>query len=550
DDAFKLDISDIFGYGSGTPKPQGSVFMYFKFDDNNDMLYVGGEDFLNPTLNDNEGFGLYFDDNNNNVFDGVPPFIQEGNFWAYWHPGGADLRFRDLTTFLITSLVGAQVAFTDGSGHLQGEVAIPMGFLEGYQLQVFGPDKTPGLGAFIIGRQPDQSAIFNGWWPQTMNSVFNPQYFGDVGIDVTLTAPPQSPSNITVTRQGNDLLINWTDPSLGLNNEPLTVTPTINIYKNGEFLTSVSGGVQFLLDGDVYCPGWYEYQLEAFIEIGPALLTGPISAPVGNFACEEPVLTQITYDDGEWDGFYAASFSWENNKFAVRFTPQSYPAYVRRMETTVNGNDDFDFTIQADEGGFPGDTIAGPYRIADSDPAIVGVVTKTIPGNEPPEIREGDFWVVISWLEETPGAPGIGVDVEPPIDNRSMQYLSSTGWQSINFGDIMITAYISDITVGVEEPASEELPLTFDLKQNYPNPFNPSTVISYQLPKSEVVSLEIYNALGQKVRTLVNQTQEAGYYNVEWDGKNNFGNPVSSGMYLYRIKAGNFVNVRKMILVR
>ena len=549
-DAFKFDVSDVFGYGSGSPKPQGSVFIYLKYDDNTDMLYVAGEDFLNPTLNDNEGFGLYFDDNNNNVFDSNPPFIQEGNFWAYWHPGGADLRFRDLTTFAITPLAGAEVAFTDGSGHLQGEVAIPMGFIEGYQLQVFGPDKAPGLGAFLIARQPDQTAIFNGWWPQTMNSLFNPLYFGDVGINVSLDAPPQAPSDITVERQGQDLLITWSDPVSGLNNDPLPSPPIIHIYKNDEFWQSVSAGTESLLDEDVYCPGWYEYQFKASILVGPDTLTGPISAPVGNFACEEPVLSPISYDDDEWDGFYVVDFTWDDNKFAVRFTPQSYPAVVRRIETLVNSNDDFNFTVQADNGGFPGDTLAGPYTVASTDAPIVSTVIKTLPGLDPPQISEGDFWVLINWHMDSPGAPGIGVDSDPPNNGRGMFHLASTGWQSATFGNIMITSYVSDTPVGMEDEHSSGLPLTFDLKQNYPNPFNPSTIISYQIPGNEFVTLEVYNMLGQKVKTLINQNQEAGYYSVEWDGRNNFGNPVSSGIYLYRIKAGNFISVHKMTLLR
>jgi hypothetical protein len=151
---------------------------------------------------------------------------------------------------------------------------------------------------------------------------------------------------------------------------------------------------------------------------------------------------------------------------------------------------------------------------------------------------------------DSPGAPGIGVDSDPPNNGRGMFHLASTGWQSATFGNIMITSYVSDTPVGMEDEHSSGLPLTFDLKQNYPNPFNPSTVISYQIPGNEFVTLEVYNMLGQKVKTLINQNQEAGYYSVEWDGRNNFGNPVSSGIYLYRIKAGNFISVHKMTLLR
>jgi len=549
DDAFQLDISDIFGYGGGVPQPQGSVIMYLKFDDTKDMLYVAGEDFLNPTLDDAEGFGLYFDDNNNNVFDAQPPFIIEGNFWAYWHASGSDLRFRTIPGYVVTTLEGAEVNFSDASGHLQGEVAIPMGFMEGYQLQVFGPDKIVGLGAFLIARQ-NGTAIFNGWWPQTMNTVFNPQYFGDVGIDVSLEAPPQAPSNISVTRQGQHLLLTWDDPTLGLNNDPLPVPPTIRVYKNGTLWQTFPAGVESIVDDEVYCVAWYEYQFEAFIVVGSDTLTGPISNLVGEYTCEEPNLVPISYDDGNWNGFYVADFNWDDNKFGVRFTPSTYPVYVRKLQTIVNSNDAFDFTIHADNGGIPGNKIAGPYRVKDNDPATVGTIIKNIPGSDPPEITQGDFWVVINWLEATPGSPGIGGDSDPPIDNRSMYYLTSSGWTPINGIDIMVTAYVSDQPVGVENQESTEIPLTFALEQNYPNPFNPSTVISYQIPQNELVSLEIYNAIGERVSTLVNEMQNSGRYEVVWDGKNNSGNQLSSGIYLYRLTAGNYVKVMKMVLLK
>jgi FtsP/CotA-like multicopper oxidase with cupredoxin domain len=93
-------------------------------------------------------------------------------------------------------------------------------------------------------------------------------------------------------------------------------------------------------------------------------------------------------------------------------------------------------------------------------------------------------------------------------------------------------------------------PATFALAQNYPNPFNPSTTINFQVPSDEFVELKIYNRIGQEVRTLVNSGYQAGSHNVVWDGKNNRGKSVASGMYVYRIKAGKYTKSLKMNLVR
>ena len=95
-----------------------------------------------------------------------------------------------------------------------------------------------------------------------------------------------------------------------------------------------------------------------------------------------------------------------------------------------------------------------------------------------------------------------------------------------------------------------ELPNRFDLHQNYPNPFNPVTSINYQLAGDAQVTLTIYDIMGQKIRTVVNENHSSGFHSVLWDGKDNYNNPVSSGVYIYRIHAGDYIQTRKMILMR
>ena len=81
--------------------------------------------------------------------------------------------------------------------------------------------------------------------------------------------------------------------------------------------------------------------------------------------------------------------------------------------------------------------------------------------------------------------------------------------------------------------------------QNYPNPFNPSTTITYHLPKTSNVELKVYDVLGNEIATLVNEVQSAGRYTVDFNATN-----IASGVYLYKIKAGDFIITKKMILIR
>ncbi len=93
-------------------------------------------------------------------------------------------------------------------------------------------------------------------------------------------------------------------------------------------------------------------------------------------------------------------------------------------------------------------------------------------------------------------------------------------------------------------------PTELTLFQNYPNPFNPVTIIQYALPHDCEVDVSIYNILGQKVKTLVKRKQKAGYQQVIWDGENNEGEEIASGIYFYKIKAGELTESKKMVIIK
>ena len=102
---------------------------------------------------------------------------------------------------------------------------------------------------------------------------------------------------------------------------------------------------------------------------------------------------------------------------------------------------------------------------------------------------------------------------------------------------------VSNNTTAVSN--TKQAPLNYSLLQNYPNPFNPSTVISYQIPKQSNVELEIYDILGDKITTLVNKVEPAGNHNVKFNAAN-----LASGIYLYRLQAGNFTQTKKLMLIK
>ena len=126
-------------------------------------------------------------------------------------------------------------------------------------------------------------------------------------------------------------------------------------------------------------------------------------------------------------------------------------------------------------------------------------------------------------------------------------------WSSDGFEYVPSSSGPRTITVDVSEVLGIDganLPKEFALHNNYPNPFNPVTNIVYDIPEVTDVTLEIYNVMGQRVRTLAQGSHEAGRYQIVWNATNDFGQALSSGMYIYRIQAGDFVSVKKLVLMK
>jgi hypothetical protein len=117
---------------------------------------------------------------------------------------------------------------------------------------------------------------------------------------------------------------------------------------------------------------------------------------------------------------------------------------------------------------------------------------------------------------------------------------------TVNGPDSLYVLYnIGGGTVGMQNEETEEIPTSYSLVQNFPNPFNPTTTIQFSLPQAGDVSLKIYNLLGEEVKTLVNEYKEIGNHSVQFNANN-----LASGIYFYRLQAENFVETKKMILLK
>ncbi|MDZ7292862.1 MAG: YCF48-related protein [candidate division KSB1 bacterium] len=169
------------------------------------------------------------------------------------------------------------------------------------------------------------------------------------------------------------------------------------------------------------------------------------------------------------------------------------------------------------------------------------------------------------WIDFYADHNGNKVYDAPPVDHAwRLEANNVTGEQTVlfthstNFTDIQWPG-----TTGVDEERDlAEVPASFRLEQNYPNPFlrgakspalsggNPETAIRFSLPQAAQVKLGVYNMLGQRVRVLVNGQLAVGHHVTRWDGKDDFGRAVSSGIYLYRLEAGPFVKTQRMIMIQ
>jgi photosystem II stability/assembly factor-like uncharacterized protein len=248
----------------------------------------------------------------------------------------------------------------------------------------------------------------------------------------------------------------------------------------------------------------------------------------------------LTYDDGSpTSGYY-----WNNSGqgSANRMTPTLTNATLTQMEIYITGvqtgNATYKPIVLGNNGGAPGSDLATlNFKTASSYPGwdATSLSSYGIAVN-------GDFFVGLKY--DGVNKPTFGYD--QANNGRAWDFDGSTwaSWSETYF----MRATIQTVTSVAE--ITNQVPSKFELSYNYPNPFNPSTKFRYALPEGRNVKIIIYDINGSKVTELVNNYQGAGTYEVTWNGKNDSGMQVASGTYIYQVKAGDFVETKKMLLLK
>lgn len=209
--------------------------------------------------------------------------------------------------------------------------------------------------------------------------------------------------------------------------------------------------------------------------------------------------------------------------------------------------------------------------------ALSNVLVSDVTGVDFDELEtKGDIddGIVVTWSDSRSGLrrayfqllrqDGYHLNMNTPLSTGSSPYLERHPAVSLNNGFVFCTWVDNrnagrgfDVFLNSDQYTSTDvedhdvdLPRQFELEQNFPNPFNPETAIRYELRASQPVKLTIFNALGQEVRTLIDEFQAAGVHSVVWDGRSAAGTAVASGVYFYRLQAGSYSETRKMALLK
>ncbi|MEO0127999.1 MAG: FlgD immunoglobulin-like domain containing protein [candidate division WOR-3 bacterium] len=264
------------------------------------------------------------------------------------------------------------------------------------------------------------------------------------------------------------------------------------------------------------------------------------------------ITTEILYDDGNLDVYGYVSPNFYDNKFAQKMIPcLSAPFVITQARFFASTSSPMLISLNADSSGLPG--LTPDYYIAPPETIFPPGSGWAVKSYSPPIVinNSNPFWLVLHWLSNSPSAPYVGMDNAIPRDSVSYWYWtepSNYGWHTWYPYDFMMrvtTDYAPGISDNKKTSAEK-----FMLYHPFPNPFTNKVRILFYSPEQREIKLNVYDATGRLVRSLINGKIENGRHLIIWNGKDNENREVSSGIYFIKADYANKVYTEKVILMK
>ncbi len=498
----------------------------------------------------------------------------------YWYTGASndgvdfDVHIKLSTAGGYTKIADNTAnLFLDLSGGLFTPFTLTAGSTYNWYVVAEGDNGTftSSVGTFIVS-----SSIGTGHpvasWPvsnPSLSTLTPSLYWYMYGSQTGLT------KYVIKYKQLNASPVDWDIEGGTTNVDPVSLASTTydipsNLTAGAKYYWAIAG-----FNGGERATPWSEGSFT--ISSTTTLVNVYLSTPVGGTTVYTLTPTLYWYATGAISGITSYSLKYSNTSNLLGGAP---PAFV----TTVNTGTNNFFTLPSNP-ALAGATIywqvtvnyTGGSNTSTTGSFVIDPVSSSVvplAGSPINNIELKTTAATLSWFTPAPSKSKLTFSVEyaenkdfanskivtglvePKLSVSGLKENTTYYWRAKSLDSQGSYSKYSDVAIfrtsGKLTSVTEnlEIPNSFELAQNYPNPFNPTTLISYSLPKGAFVTLKVYDMLGKEVKTLVSKEVAAGKYSIEWNGDDNFGNKVSTGAYVYRITAGDFVSVKKMLLIK